>query len=157
MFPALSISPAGFTFLKILLNHKQNRVLNRLWMMFLFIFPPRAEHFWNVYLWVSFLAVLNTRIWRPNPLFTVTPTLFPQILDFPYFPKPRPYFPKSLISRNPRPIVLREMGVSMDLVKPVGFKKKGNKLYSLDSEVRWFAAPQARKILGFLQPIRKDF
>ena len=151
MFPTLSISPAGFTFLKILLNHKQNRVLNRLWMMFLFIFPPRAEHFWNVSLWISFLAVLNTRIWRPNPLFTVTPTLFPQILDFPYFPKPRPYFPKSLISRNPRP----NGGVNV-FGKTVDFKKR-NKPYGLDSEVSWFAAPQARKFLGFLQPRKKDF
>ena len=79
--------------------------------------------------YVKFLAVFNTR----EPGFSAAPDG-----PIPYFPKPRPYFSKSFISRNP--ILFPEI---VDL-------------HGLDSGASCFAAPQARKILGFLQPRKEE-
>ena len=56
----------------------------------------------------------------------------------PYFPKPRPYFSKSFISRHP--ILFPEI---VDL-------------HGLDSGASCFAAPQARKFWGFSQRRKEE-
>ena len=51
------------------------------------------------------------RLWRHNPLFPVTPTLFPEIPDFPYFPG------IALISRGSWGVPPPRGGVSVDLLR----------------------------------------